>query len=154
MPTLHLGVIDIPYAQAPKKNQRRAGTAGTQTTGDVAGWIEGRYHVMEIFFEENKDQIVGYLEEGIAGSMESVLMGAANFSSLDPTGKAMSEIEDRFKQFLAMKEIESLGVPGIPTKAAERGVNHRLKRPYVRRAPRPSFIDTGLMQASFKAWLD
>lgn len=154
MPTLHLGVIDIPYANAPKKHQRRSGTAGTQTTGDVAGWLEDRYHVMEIFFEENKDQIVGFLEEGITGSMESVLMGAANFSSLDPTGKAMSEIEDRFKQFLAMKEIEGLGIPGVPTGAAQRGVNHRMKRPYVRRAPRPSFIDTGLYQSSFKAWMD
>jgi len=51
-----------------------------------------------------------------------------------------------------MKEVEKLGIPGVPTKAALRGVNHRLKHPYRRRGARPSFVDTSLYMSSFKAW--
>lgn len=151
---LHLGVIDIPYAQAPRRNQRKAGSAGTQTTGDVAGWLENRYHVMEIFFESRRDEIAGDLESSLAGALESALMGGGSLTTIDPTGAAATSIEDRFKKFLSLKEIEQLGVPGVPTMAAQMGVNHRLKNPYRRRAPRPSFIDTGLFEASFKVWAD
>jgi hypothetical protein len=38
--------------------------------------------------------------------------------------------------------------------AALHGVSHRFKHPYARRARRPSFIDTGLYQNSFAAWVD
>ncbi len=151
---LHLGVVDIPYAQAPRRNQRKAGTAGTQTTGDVAGWLETRYHVMEIFVEVKREDIAADIEGALQGALESVLMGAGSFNVVDPSGAAMSAIEDRFKTFLSMKEIESVGVPGVPTMAAQRGVNHRLKHPYRRRAARPSFVDTALYQASFKSWMD
>jgi len=151
---LHLGVYDVPYAQAPKRHQPKSGSAGTQTTGDVAGWLEGRYHVMEIFAQEKGDDIAAALESSLAGALESAFMGAANMNNFDPTGAAMSEIEDRFKTFLSSQEIEKLGYPGVPTQAAKDGVNHRLKHPYRKRAARPSFIDTGLYQASFKAWID
>lgn len=152
---LHLGVYDLPYAQAPKRHQRKTGSAGTQTTGDVAGWLESRYHVMEIFFEDKRDDIAADLEESLQGALESILMGAGNANSFDPTGKAMSAIEDRFKTYLSSGEIEQSGYPGVPTQAAKDGVNHRLKHPYGKTNPqRPSFIDTGLYQASFKAWAD
>jgi hypothetical protein len=151
---LHLGVVDIPYAQAPKRHQRKAGTGGTQTTGDVAGWLENRYHVMEIFAEEKGDKIAAALEDSLAGALESAFMGAANMNNYDPTGKAMTDIEDAFKVFLSSQEIEKLGYPGVPTQAAQDGVNRRLKHPYQKRAARPSFIDTGLYQSSFKAWID
>lgn len=74
--------------------------------------------------------------------------------SLDPFGSATSKIEDRFKQMLSTRELDSLGFPGIPTAAAQRGVNHRFKHPYKKRAARPSFIDTGTFQASAKAWVE
>ncbi len=154
MPTLHLGVIDIPYAQAPRKYQRRAGAGGTQTTGDVAGWLETRYGVMEAFFKDKEDLIAADLEGSLAGALESVMMGGGNFNKLDATGAAMASIEDRFKKFLYLREVEQVGIPGVPTQAAQRGVNHRLKRPYAKRDARPSFIDTGLYESSFKAWID
>lgn len=155
MTILHLGVIDIPYANAPKKNRRRSGSPGTQTTGDVAGWLEDRYHVMEVFFEEKKDLIAEDLEGSLQGALESVLMGAGNIGNLDPVGTAMTDIEDRFKTFLSSQEIEKIGIAGVPTQAALDGVNHRLKHPYKKSNPRrPSFIDTGLYESSFKAWID
>jgi len=50
--------------------------------------------------------------------------------------------------------MDQLGYPGIPTGAAEAGVNHRLLHPYAKDNPeRPSFIDTGQYQADFKSWV-
>lgn len=143
---LHLGVFDVPYARAGRK-----GSAGSQTTGDVAQWLENRYHVMEVFFRENEEEIASAMEGSVSAALESALMGG---TALDPLGAATSKIEDRFKTFLSTGEMERLGYPGVPTEAARRGVNHRLKNPGRLRAARPSFIDTGLYQASFHAWGD
>lgn len=149
MTTLHLGVIDIPYSQAPNPRQRRP--RSNVTTGDVAGWLEDRYHVMELFFEEHASDVVApALEKSVAGAITSLMSGAP--VTIDPFGSATSKIEDAFKQFLSTGEAERLGIPGVPTQAALRGVNHRMARPYARRASRPSFIDTGLYQSTFKAW--
>ena len=149
---LHLGVIDVPYAQAPSKRRRRKVRAGTQTTGDVAGWLEDRYHVMEHFWNLHADDVVQALEGSLQGAIDNLLMGAP--MSVSAFGQAETAIEDRFKRMLAERELDVLGFPGIPTGAAQRGVSHRHKRPNVRRGPRPSFIDTGLYQASFKAWVE
>jgi hypothetical protein len=43
MPILHLGVVDIPYVDASRKK------SATATTGQVAGWLEDKYHPMEVF---------------------------------------------------------------------------------------------------------
>lgn len=150
MTTLHLGVVDVPYSQAPSPRQRQP-KAGTVTTGDVATWLENKYHVMEVFWEEKADAvIVPMLEKSITGAIENLFLGAP--PSNDPFGGATSKIEDAFKLFLTTKEIERLGIPGVPTEAAKRGFSHRFKNPGKRRAARPSFIDTGLYVASFKAW--
>ena len=149
MAILHLGVVDVPYANRPG---RRRKVSGTQTTGDVAGFLENRYHVMEHFFQLYQDQIGQDLADAMQGALENLFAGGP--ASAPPLTGATSKIEDAFKNMLATKELERLGYPGIPTKAALRGVSHRFKRPYQRRAARPSFIDTGLYQASFKAWVD
>ena len=155
MPILHLGVIDLPYVEVPAKpSRRRKKPKGSRsmTTGDVAEILEHRYHVMELFWQLHEQENVIDLEESLAGSIEGFIMGAP--VSLDPFGSATSKIEDRFKQMLSTRELDSLGFPGIPTAAAQRGVNHRLKRPYKKRAARPSFIDRGLYQSSFKSWVE
>ena len=150
MPVLHLGVIDLPYVTAPKRRQRKA-SAGTKTTGDVAGWLENKYHPMEIYYETHKQDIfAAEIEKSLEGALESIMLGAP--PTLDPFGSATSAIEDGFKKFLTNKEMETLGYPGVPTQAAIEGINHRLK---LRRGPRrPSFVDTGLYLASSKAWVD
>jgi hypothetical protein len=148
---LHLGVVDVPYSQAPSPRQRKA-RAGTVTTGDVAGWLENHYGLFQGFFDANAAEIADGLAESVRGTLESVLMGAPPM--IDPFGTGISAIENRFRQFLSTKEAERIGLPGVPTQAALRGVSRRFKQPYRRRAPRPSFIDTGLLQASFKAWIE
>lgn len=152
MPTLHLGVIDLPYVAAPPAGRRRKKTVGgTVTTGDVAGFLEAKYHVMEVFAELHaEDTIAPALESSLAGALESILMGAP--LSIDPYGSATSAIEDRFRQFIDQKEMDALGYPGVPTRASIIGIRRRFKN---RLDPgRPSFQDTGLMESSFRAWVD
>ncbi len=156
---LHLGVVDLPYAyeQAVSKRKKRAVSLSV-TTGDVAGYLETKYHPMEVFFELHGDEIASDLEEGLAGTLESLLMGAP--PDLSAFGTAESKIDLRFREFLTNGEMEKLGYPGVPTEASGSGkriggINHRLRNPYARSNPaRPSFIDTGLYENSFKSWVD
>jgi hypothetical protein len=140
MTTLHLGVLDVPYA------------TGGKSTGDVADILEAKYHVMEIFFEEHQAQIAGAFEETIGDQLENLLSGAPpNSNSL---AAATGQVETMFHKFISMQEMDGIQ-PGVPTKAALKGVNHRLARPTAKGNPqRPSFRDTGLYDASFKAWID
>lgn len=144
MPVLHLGVADQSY-----DNKGNAG----QTTGEVAKILEDKYGVMRAFFLLHGPDVAGALSESVCDALEALLMGAP--SSIDAFGAGTSKIEDLFKQFLSSQEAERAGIPGAPTAAALKGVNHRLKRPYAKVNPRrPSFVDTGLYAASFKSWID
>lgn len=160
---LILGVVDIPYtnsrslptpkaiAKARKKPPRPAvGSVSTVTTGDVAEILEKKYHIMEVFVDRHEEQIGDILANSLAGELENVLMGAPPAN--DPFGGATSKIEAEFRAFLDRDEMAEASVPGVPTKAARMGVNHRLKKK--RGAPRPSFVDTGLYQASMAAWVE
>lgn len=149
MPILHLGVLDVPYQQARKKRAKR--TAATVTTGDVAEWLERRYGVMRTFYQQHEQEIADQLTQALVDASESMMMGAPVAG--DPFGAGTSQIEDGFKQFLALQEMDKLGVPGVPTAAAQAGVSSRFKKDKGR-GPRPSFIDTGLYQSSFKAWIE
>jgi hypothetical protein len=164
--TLHLGVIDVPYVDNEPEGKRRARrlakaakappppkNAEHTTTGDVATILEAKYGVMGAFFENHEVEIVGDLESGLSDALENLVGGGP--VQLDAFGDATSKIEERFKAFLSSREAEAVGIPGTPTKAARRGVSHRKKHPYAKANPRrPSFIDTGLYQASMKAWVD
>ena len=162
---LHLGVIDLPYAYLEKKkaraNKRRkkkglpplAGSP-TPTTGQVARILEDKYHIMELFYEDNRNFVGKALEESLQGSLEDILMGAPVNPTPNPFAEAESEIQNRFKKFLSTREVESLGIPGVPTQAALDGRSSRFKKGKSPTGRRPSFIDTGLYQSSFKAWTE
>lgn len=162
---LHLGVIDLPYADeesSPKKRVAQARkrskpikpdkseTSGAKTTGDVAEILERKYHVIETFYDLHEEDIGEMFAESMKNSLEALISGAP--ATLNPFGEATSEIDAAFKDYLSTEEIAGTGTPGVPTKAALRGVNHRLKIKHGSR--RPSFIDTGQFQASFVSWVD
>lgn len=154
---LHFGVIEQPYQDpniartyhAAMKKALGEGYGPVETTGDVAELLEAKYHPMEHFFQIHGQHVADAMADAMAGSLESVLMGAPK--THDPFGTAMSRTEERFKAMLSNKELETLGYPGVPTKAALQGRSKRHKRS--KGPPRPSFIDSGLYQASFKAWV-
>lgn len=141
---LHLGVDDVPYV----------GNGGV-TTGDVAQILEDNYGVMEVFVEDTGgiEAIAEALEKSAEEAIESILLGAP-VHSVSLTAQAETDIETEFRKYLSNAWFDGL-IPGVPTQAALRGVSHRLLHPYDQNNPeRPSFIDTGLYQASFTVWVD
>lgn len=150
---LHFGVIDLPYANAPKEFRRHptAPKAGTETTGDVATWLENKYHVMETYYSLQGDFVADQLAESIKGALENLMMGAP--PSPDPFLAGASQIEKDFKDKLSQRAFDGL-IPGLPTKAAKEGRSLRFKSGINPKGERPSLIDTGLYQASMKVWVD
>lgn len=156
---LHLGVLDVPYSED-------SGGGGTSaTTGDVATILEDRYHIMELYYEEmGQDNVAKAFEESAKTAIEDMFsgkpmvdasyVGGGSATNFTLTADATQELEDAFRVFIDQKELDYV-MPGVPTQASLKGINHRLKRPYVKSNPvRPSFRDTGLYQAAFRAWVE
>lgn len=148
MPVLHLGVIDLPYVKKQGSGKKHASHV---TTGDVAEFLEDEYHVMETFVNEQEGSVASLLEKSVQGTIENMLMGGP--SNQDPFGEGTSKIEEAFKEFIDTKQMDKLGIPGVPTQASLDGVSHRFKGKKSGTA-RPSFQDTGLYEDSFRAWVD
>lgn len=155
MTTLHLGVVDVAYTEDGK----------TATTGEVAEYLENDYHIMRTFLEIYEDQIGDFLADAMIGEVESIAQGKPpiSFGSIDVTtqlgnrdisgASVNGKIEEAFRDFLDNREWKQTS--GQQIDAASQGVNHRKKKPYSSKSPaRAEFVDTGLYQASFRAWLD
>lgn len=149
--TLHLGVLEQPYRAWERSGRgRKRGTILPVTTGDVAEILEGKYGLFSAFARTAEKDIGNAIETSVQSALESLLTGHA----VDPWGEGLSKIEERFRDFISTGEAEHVGIPGTPTKAALKGVNHRLAHPYRKSNPRrPSFRDTGLLMGSFKSWV-
>jgi hypothetical protein len=137
---LHLGVLDLLYEN------------GGKSTGDVAQLLENRYHILEIFAEEAGGDVISKVFEHSAQDAIEDLIGGAPVSVISLTLAGEEEIATATRIFIDQRELDGV-VPGVPTKAARKGVNHRLKHPTSRNNPeRPSFRDTGTYQAALRAW--
>lgn len=144
---IYLGVIDIPYDFSKKS-----------TTGSVAAILEEKYGILSSFVETHQTEIRSDLQDAMANGIQEMI----NTGSFDNKAfyTAFSKIQNGMKQFLSTQEIERVGIKGVPTEAALKGITHRIKK--VRRGRvrlrnknqtrRPSFIDTGLMESSYIVW--
>lgn len=168
--TLHLGVVDQPYADpAPARHPRKAtkrpdrrgrrirGKASSvlRTTGDVAEELEARYDVMAGFMLLHGQEVADALAEQMLGALEDLIAGAPAPNSLaDVLSPAGEVIGETFREFIDREELSGLE-EGVPTEAAMRGVSHRFAHPYAKDHPRrPSFVDTGMYRESFTSWVD
>lgn len=154
---LHLGVTDVAYATAYSSARSQATRPASAprhiTTGDVAQFLEARYGVLEKFAEIHGQEIADAVAEAMEDKLEALLMGGPGSTGpILPEG-TLGAIEQRFRKMLDNRELDGK-IPGVPTQAALAGVSHRMARPYAGRGARPSFIDTGLYQSSFRAWVD
>ena len=139
MATLHLGVTDLAYSDPEAQ--------GASTTGEVAEILEKKYHVMQVFYELHGQRIANELGSAVAERMESLLQGNP-VGGLDDL--AVDAIDNMFRKYLDADEWQK--ITGQRIDAAKRGVSHR-KKGKKRPGARPAFIDTGLYQQSFRAWL-
>ena len=144
MTTLHLGVVDVAYS---------SDDGAGKTTGDVAGYLEDRYHIMRVFLENHEKFIGNTLADAVAGAIESMVQGKPG-ATLDLKGAA-GKVEERFRDYLSSGELARMLPASQQSQAAAAGVNHRKITPYAKaNKARAAFIDTGLYQASFRAWVD
>jgi len=157
---LRFGVNDIPYGTAYQTVARkRAGKPPSAamsrvTTGDVADFIERRYHLMERYCEMRRDFIGQVLAEAMRSKVEALHMGRGPQPGPLLGTTDLADIAEDFRRTLDDRGFDGL-VTGVPTAAAQAGVNHRLLHPYAKsNPPRPSFIDTGLYQANMRVWVD
>lgn len=158
MARLSLGVLDVPYSAAStggsadkdiKSFLASSGGEKGVTTGDVAEFLEDKYHVMATFADRREDDIADAWAEAQADAIADLMAGAP-LSAANPGAALGAEVGTMFRQFIDSREMD--GAAGVPTEAARKGVNHRLKHPYAKDNPeRPSFRDTGLFEASFMA---
>jgi hypothetical protein len=165
---LHLGVAELPYVEPPAKPKKlakvrhgrqkprakaRADAAAAQvTTGEVAEFLETHYGVMEVFWNTHEDQCGALLTEGLKSAFEQLASGAGPVG-LNPYAEAVSKIADMFKLWLTSGEAERAGIPGTPTLAAQHRQSARFKSGTADKN-RPSFVDTGLYEASMTAWIE
>ena len=140
MARLHFGIHEAPYEYGKAR-----------TTHEVAEILEARYHVIERFVADSAPDIRALILEQSARHAQQIMKGRK------PQHKAMTDkIRLMFRSYILRRALDGHGTARfpIPTGASLRGVNHRLKHPYARRASRPSFFDTGLYVSSFRAWID
>lgn len=170
MPTLNLGVIDIPYdnggetPKRPRKGRKKRATAqqvqsespnqapsdGSTSTVQVAQILESKYGVMAAYYQQHQNDITQAVVNSLDGALEDLYAGHV---PADPFAEAGQEIQAGFRVFLMTGEIESMGVEGVPTQAAIDRRSLRFKSK-VAGAQRPSFVDTGTYEAAMRAWVD
>ena len=154
---LHLGVIDVPEIE---------GT--TYTVGKV---LEERYGLFSMFYNAHQQEIADLLAKDAAIGLEMMEQGAP-IKVKEVFAVSGQTITNKMHDFLTTQEVERVagkyGEFGIPTKAALEGINTRTvngKTPkkirkgqkfkkVVTGIRRPSFIDTGIFEASLKGWIE
>ena len=155
---LGLGVIDVPEPY------------GEKSTYDVGVDLEKTYGLFSMFYTAHQGEITDLISKDAALGLEMMMKG----ESIDiPKVFAVSseEITDQMHKFITSQEVERVaaiyGEQGIPTQAALEGKSFRFNKGftakrqvkglkgtgkgYTKRAPRPSFMYSGVLEASLKA---
>ncbi len=147
---IELGVIDQPYADS------------TLGTGGLSQILEDKYGILGSFVDVHAKDIQKALERSFVNALEEMAMGLPK-RPLYASG--LEEIQTMMKRWLSTQEVEQQGIKGVPTKAALIGKSSRFKSGFSGVSMkqfkkgikvgtrRPSFIDSGLYQASLKAWI-
>lgn len=135
---IHLGVIDVLEPNGI-------------SSFDLATILEDKYGLFSNFVEFGLDDLDKILAKSAEDALANILAGAP--VTIDPFADAMQDIEHLFKEeYLSQQGVERIGIPGVPTQAALEGKSIRFKN---KKGPRrPSFIDSGTLQSSFKAWTE
>jgi hypothetical protein len=144
---LHLGVVDQLYEN------------GTPT-GKVAQVLELKYGIMQTFADQNLQFMADQLAQSLSDQLEMIVALGDKAPNVDVYAQGTNNIEQKFREFL------NRNGTGIVTKASTQGVSGRFKDRLNTKGKRkadpnlsegqvrPSFIDTGLYQSSFKTWVE
>ena len=137
---MYLGVVDVGYTD----------DNGATTTGDVAGYLEDRYHVMRTFLEVKEGEIHNIITDQVAGAIESIAQGKrVPKLDLQPAGE---KIQDMFRGWLDSGEMNREILPQSQQVSSDTLKTSSRKKVIKTEKQRQAFIDTGLYQASFRVW--
>ncbi len=110
---------------------------------------------MAIFAAQQSTQIANHLAQSMADAVEASMQGAP---ITNPYAEGTDQIQEAFRKFLDQNGT------GVITKASKQGVSGRFMDKDNKKGERlpmneegqvrPSFIDSGLYQNSFRAWVD
>jgi len=157
---LGLGVIDVPepYGDPPK------------STYEVGMDLEKRYGLFSMFYNFREKEISELIAKDAAIGLEMMLKGES-VSIASVFAVSADTISDKMHDFITNQEVEKVaamyGERGIPTQAALDGTSYRFEKGVTakrwikgkrgggkavkKRNPRPSFIYSGVFEASLKA---
>lgn len=158
---LHLGVIDVPEPYDSK------------TTGQVGKELEEHYKLFSSFYDFKQDEIVNKIAEDAAIGMERLLKGE-DVTIGNTFGPTSTFVTKAMQNFITSKEAETYARPSppytVPTLAAQAGTSYRFNRGvtakrYVKgqkglgtvkeQGPaRPSFLYSGVLEASLLGWVE
>lgn len=140
MADLLFGEVKVPYDNK----------TGTADTVEVARILEARYGLFTAFYTFHETEIKALLVDSLEGALENLHAGGV--APADPFASSMQRLQALFRKFLMTAEIERMGIDGVPTQAALKGINHRKKAK--KGVRRPSFVDTGTMELAFRSWVE
>jgi hypothetical protein len=147
-----LGVVDVPEPNG----------ISSYELGKI---LEEKYTLFSAFVELHNKEIADQISESLAGAMETYL--ATGHLPKNPFDSAGQELTLSLKKYIYTEELAGV-VGGVPTQAALEGITTRTmngKTPKKVKAGqkfkrvktgvrRPSFIDSGIFEASTKVWIE
>jgi len=135
------------------------------TSYGLGNILEEKYTLFSAFVDIHQQEISNQLSESLAGAMETFL--ATGNMPKNPFNAAGEELTLSLKKYIYTEELAGK-VAGVPTQAALEGISTRTmngKNPRKVKGGqkfkrvktgvrRPSFIDTGIFEASTKVWIE
>jgi len=157
---LHLGVVDVPEPYDSK------------TTGQVGKELEEHYKLFSSFYDFKKEEIGNKIAEDAAIGIARLLKGES-VTAGNVFGPTSTFVTKAMQHFITSKEAETYARPTppytVPTLAAQAGLSYRFNkgvtaRRYLKGAKgagrevqgsaRPSFLYSGVLEASLLGWID
>jgi len=158
---LHLGVVDVPEPYDSK------------TTGQVGKELEEHYKLFSSFYDFKKEEIGNKIAEDAAIGIARLLKGE-NVTAANVFGPTSTFVTKEMQNFITSQQAESVARPTppytVPTLAALAGTSYRFNKGvtakrYVKgqrglgvvkeQGPRrPSFMYSGVLEASLLGWID
>ena len=137
MTKLHLGVNDVPEWNGVP-------------LFEVAKILQEEYGLFQAFFDDQGQAIADAYADSLNHSLNRMMEGKR---VVNVFSEGNSKTQGLFYEFINSSRIEGMGIPGVPTQAALKGINHRKKKPTTG-TRRPSFLDTGILRNNFRAWME
>lgn len=155
---LKLGVIVVPEPSE---------FGDEKTTYDIGMILEKKYKFFTNFYKFHEKNIKEDIEKGVQEALEVLIVTKKSNSGIGGLKNIDQKITDRLHKFVTNREIETMGIKGVPTEAALLGLTLRtksgkvidkvtkgMKYKEIIGDRRPSFIYSGVFEKSLIAWIE